>query len=392
MKKLKLIIHLLSDLCSGSGDTHNSSVDTDVVYSSRGIPYIPGKALKGCIRESMLELMNFGLVKSKSFSYLFDKDGSCIQFPEGAFLKDHKNMEEDLRHSQYHPQEVLDLYTYKRKQTSINPETGAALKNHLRAKRVVRSGVEFECVVTITERFEESEDCEKAAEDLKNIVEDFKKAAENVVHIGINRTRGLGLIQVSVTDVSDDANNQQDSKMIFKTDATYILPYSIYVKSPVICKSPEGNQAKTQTFIDGGKMLGILAGNMPQDEFLEIMKESPIFSTAYIACGEKMDRATPAPLSMRKSKNASYDRKTGELKVYDFIEQEKNVKVENIDDSIPEGEKIDQLSGLGDLYITDSGEAIEVDTEIHYHHQRPDDKSIGHATGSGDNSSFYQLD
>mgnify|MGYP000559533320 CR=1 FL=1 len=48
---MKITIKLLSDLCTASGETHNSMVDTDIVYDEYGIPYIPAKRIKGCIRE-----------------------------------------------------------------------------------------------------------------------------------------------------------------------------------------------------------------------------------------------------------------------------------------------------------------------------------------------------
>ena len=43
---MKIIIRLLSDLCTCSGETYNSIVDTDVVYDEYGIPYIPAKRIK----------------------------------------------------------------------------------------------------------------------------------------------------------------------------------------------------------------------------------------------------------------------------------------------------------------------------------------------------------
>ena len=57
---MKLYIKLLSDLCTYSGESYNSMVDTDVVYDKYGIPYIPAKRIKGCIREAALELLEFG--------------------------------------------------------------------------------------------------------------------------------------------------------------------------------------------------------------------------------------------------------------------------------------------------------------------------------------------
>ena len=59
---MKIQIKLLSDLCTCSGETYNSIVDTDVTYDENGIPYIPAKRIRGCIREAGLEMLEFGLI------------------------------------------------------------------------------------------------------------------------------------------------------------------------------------------------------------------------------------------------------------------------------------------------------------------------------------------
>lgn len=43
---MKIQIKLLSDLCTCSGETYNSIVDTDVTYDENGIPYIPAKRIR----------------------------------------------------------------------------------------------------------------------------------------------------------------------------------------------------------------------------------------------------------------------------------------------------------------------------------------------------------
>ena len=59
---MKITIKLLSDLCTCSGETYNSVVDMDVVYDENGIPYIPAKRIKGCIREAALEMKEMGKI------------------------------------------------------------------------------------------------------------------------------------------------------------------------------------------------------------------------------------------------------------------------------------------------------------------------------------------
>ena len=73
---MKLYIKLLSDMCTYSGETYNSIVDTDVVYDVHGIPYIPAKRIKGCIREAALELLEFGLISREEYEKLFGKEGN----------------------------------------------------------------------------------------------------------------------------------------------------------------------------------------------------------------------------------------------------------------------------------------------------------------------------
>lgn len=60
---MKITIRLLSDLSTTAGETYNSLVDTDVVYDKYGIPYIPAKRIKGCIREAALEMCEMGIME-----------------------------------------------------------------------------------------------------------------------------------------------------------------------------------------------------------------------------------------------------------------------------------------------------------------------------------------
>ena len=54
MKKLR--ITLRSDLCAGSGESFGNSVDTDICISDAGLPYIPARRLKGCLRAEAVQL------------------------------------------------------------------------------------------------------------------------------------------------------------------------------------------------------------------------------------------------------------------------------------------------------------------------------------------------
>ena len=51
-KKAKIKITLKSDLCAGSGYSYAGIIDSDICYSKNGIPYIPARRIKGCLREA----------------------------------------------------------------------------------------------------------------------------------------------------------------------------------------------------------------------------------------------------------------------------------------------------------------------------------------------------
>ena len=73
---MKITIKLLSDLCTCSGETYNSVVDMDVVYDEDGIPYIPAKRIKGCIREAALEMKEMGFISEAQYESVLGKEGN----------------------------------------------------------------------------------------------------------------------------------------------------------------------------------------------------------------------------------------------------------------------------------------------------------------------------
>ena len=137
-------------MCTYSGETYNSIVDTDVVYDVHGIPYIPAKRIKGCIREAALELLEFGLISREEYEKLFGKEGNQQSgfSLSNAYLKEHAALVAVAEHFKENglaaPQNVLEQYTDLRTQTAVDLETGVADKNSLRTMRVIRRGLEFE--------------------------------------------------------------------------------------------------------------------------------------------------------------------------------------------------------------------------------------------------------
>lgn len=189
---MKITIELLSDICIGSGESYNSVIDTDVTYDDYGLPYIPAKRIKGCIREAGLELKDFGLIKATEFEEIFGREGdqSSAFSLSNAYLSNYEETckaldscgWEDLKS----PQNVLNQYTYTRTSTAVDLETGVADKNTLRTIRVIEKGLKFEA------------ECNWKREVSNKDV--LKQAVSLVKHIGISRTRGLGLVRLALEE------------------------------------------------------------------------------------------------------------------------------------------------------------------------------------------------
>ena len=352
-------IKLLSDLCCYSGEVYNTTVDTDVVYDDYGLPYIPAKRLKGCIREAALELYEMGLMPH--YNAIFGKEGSdASAFTiSNARLENYDAKVKELKQFEktdfVNQQNVLSLYTYLRTQTAVDTNTGTAIENSLRTLRVLKKGLIFYADV-----------------DLENnaYVKEFKNAVSMVKHMGVSRTRGLGLVELKVKNISGASVKH----VLFKENELKnenMISYTIHLKSPLICKSAQGNQAKTEDYIEGSKVLGLIARSMGNDAYQKVMNDI-VVSNAYVSLNG--NRSLPGRNSLQKIKNQSYV--DGKMEIVDMM------YFKNDNDK-------EQRTPANIDYMSDQYEVLSVEKQISYHHQRPKDKSIGRATSR--EGQFYQL-
>lgn len=359
---MKIVIELLSDACIASGDGYNSVVDTDVVYDDHGIPYLPAKRVKGCIREAALELCDLDVISKEQYTSLFGSEGQAHSafWLSNAYIENYDLMLRELRafpEELTGRQNVLEQFTYLRTQTAVDLESGVAQENSLRTMRVVRKNLKFVA------------ECGMYHEQDKDTL---IKAVSIVKHMGMSRTRGLGLVKVSVLEDAEE-NRKNACIAIPQLGDRNKIEYSIYLKSAMICKSAQGNQAVTQDYIAGSKVLGLLAGALGADGYQELMAENVKVSNAYISTAN--GRCLPGRISLQKEKDTFYN-VDGSLELTDMLYVEKMAGK--------------QMSPAGIDYVDKEGYVTGVDTQITYHHQRPEDKSVGRATGK-DDSSFYQL-
>lgn len=213
MPVFKFNIELLSDTLIGSGEGWGAIIDNDVVFDDFGLPYIPARRVKGCLRESALEVLEMfeqsqiDFVSRKDIDTLFGKPGQnkpgALSFSD-CYLENYslnKQWVEWLIAEYpgiFSKDAILDTFTSIRQQTSINKnedlnlsaKKGVAKEASLRTSRVLDKGIKF--LGNIDSAFE-----------LENKLFDFLVfAARNLRYMGTNRNRGLGYVLCSLTDES----------------------------------------------------------------------------------------------------------------------------------------------------------------------------------------------
>ena len=152
MKKMKIEIELLSPLQLSSG-REDIIHDSDAVHDSYGVPYFPGKRLKGLLYESALELVEMGAKFNKrDIDILFGNIGETRIRIDNFYLKSRTEAEdaEKIRSSWsylenkypeiFNTENVWQSYTEVRHQTKIDEATGTAEDKSLRDMRVVQKG------------------------------------------------------------------------------------------------------------------------------------------------------------------------------------------------------------------------------------------------------------
>ena len=152
MKKMKIEIELLSPLQLSSG-REDIIHDSDAVHDSYGVPYFPGKRLKGLLYESALELVEMGAKFNKrDIDILFGNIGETRIRIDNFYLQSRTEAEdaEKIRSSWsylenkypeiFNTENVWQSYTEVRHQTKIDEATGTAEDKSLRNMRVVQKG------------------------------------------------------------------------------------------------------------------------------------------------------------------------------------------------------------------------------------------------------------
>ena len=378
----RMVIELRSPLCAGSGFSFSGTIDTDLCFDTLGIPYIPGRRLKGCLREAA-ELIRcpenliyriFG-ERGRNGSVglsLGNAEETHAKEIRSAVLQWNRNFP-DQKVTQ---EEVLKQYTDVRAQTKINSETGTAEENTLRFTRILNQydpaadnkPYRFEADIRYYAAQDEAEcDTDEAIVWLNKII----KALRN---IGQNRTRGLGSVRCTVKGDWALSKTAEPQRTAGENDDKPIMIVYCMTNDQAIVLGDYTGEA-TESYVSGTVMSGMLAekylqqkNHTPEDVmFRELFLDGKTkFANAYRA--ENGTRGIPASGWIRELK------KTGKLVNMLSSEEERTASDSN-DELDPynmtNGNRPKQLRGK---YLLIQNEKVvgklETEEEIVYHHSR----------------------
>jgi CRISPR-associated protein Csx10 len=358
-------MELMSDLCPASGDGFAGYVDTDICFDDFGLPYIPSKRLKGCLRECGLDILSVDNSFAKAFIELFGQTGKFIpgtlNIGNGK-LQNHNDILEKLGSAER--SEITEVYTSIRSRTKM--DGGKAAPGTLRTARVLNKGQVYEFPVTFSE----------------DTSEFFKMCIKSLMSMGLNRSRGLGEIKCTL----EEGESQVSEKITIEKCGQTSFSYTIELLEPVISAERTGKPQETESYIFGTAILGAFAVKYIEAKGLNCNEayKDPDFRRVFLEGGVSFTAAMPsvkgltyfpAPTVLRtdKLKTRLFDES---LDVYD-------------DKSDPDSSR-PICKRLGGFFLKNSDGTVRTfsPTKIAFlHHARPANRSIAHATESG--GEFY---
>ena len=320
IRKARIEIELQSDLCSGSGYSYAGVVDNDVCYDDQGLPYIPARRIKGCMREVLESLLYvkypneadklFG--KSGASDYKDRKENRILRIGNAypahyehlsACLAGLIGRSEGRGSYEISVQDVLERYTHVVGQTRM--KNGVAKDNSLRYTRVVNRFDPIKEGENI--RFYADIDFDEA---VSGEVEDILAAMR---HIGLMRNRGYGAVRCRLLGEREEVNGRP-LYLIREEGDTCRIYFAVSNTEPLLLCGQD--DAATEDYISGQSVLGAMAsrylrgGNSADsEEFRDLfLNGQTVFSNLYPYDGERIYEPAPAYLcKLKKTKEYVYN-------------------------------------------------------------------------------------
>ena len=181
MKEIHYMIRMLGYWHCGSGQAAGADVDALVIKDKDGLPFIPGKTLKGLVRQAFEEIAAFKGESSVEGDRLFGIPGGA---PSKTYFTDAQIVEKDEI-----IKDGLSEWLYQTvSMTEIDSNTGTASDLSLRKIEVV-----VPCTLKGSILFVEDGSADK-----------IKDALRYIKAIGLDRNRGLGRCSFENIDIEEE--------------------------------------------------------------------------------------------------------------------------------------------------------------------------------------------
>lgn len=262
--------------CS-SGLASGSNADALVIKDADGLPYVPGKTIKGLLRQAYEELYGDNMT-------LFGDESNPI--PGTSFYSDATLLES--RSGIIRENLQSELYSYIAS-TAID-EDGIAKEHSLRNMQVtIPCALEGKIISVPEEAFD-----------------NLNTAARLIKELGLHRSRGLGRCQFEL-----EPEQSQDTLPEMQDSTRRTLQFRCHLESDIILNRESGSktQNKTLDFIPGSNFLGIVArayDSFSEEEAMTIFHSGKVrFSDAHPAVGDNRSLRVPASLYYPKLESPS---------------------------------------------------------------------------------------
>lgn len=209
-KKYNVQIQLLSDSLIGATEGYGAIIDKDSVFDEVGLPIIPGKRVKGILRDETELLTKYKPIviqpkddgnNKTAIEILFGKAGltdkntkylSVSNFVLREYEANKTYLKYLIQKGDITRSEVIAHFTTLRMMTRIDDDN-IATETSLRTIRVLKKGLIFEGELSFDPHY----------------LEDFRSIISLTRRIGSMRNRGLGNIQCQLIEITNPDNESE---------------------------------------------------------------------------------------------------------------------------------------------------------------------------------------
>lgn len=183
---IKYKIEFHSDWHCGSGLAAGADVDALVVKDNDGLPFVPGKTMKGLVREAIEDMMSLKEIKEvedkgafvKAFGYFDNKE----QKERGDIFFTNAELSEDERKAI--TENNAARFLYRAVSSTAIDNDGIAVEHSLRKTEVVVPCTLHGKIINVPDELQS----------------DIERALKYIKRLGQNRNRGLGRCTITKED------------------------------------------------------------------------------------------------------------------------------------------------------------------------------------------------